>query len=341
MESSNKYLGESMLRYPEMRISDAVKFLYQGEFGGGHLVHDKNNALSRLRAEYESTDLRTDIPAIEMLSEKAARINIGPVKGRISPETLCAVFVSSTERIAGETENFIYGLGALNDYFESDEVSAYLRSYTEKGCPAVSHSDLYREKYLPAYRVVSAEYLPLLPLLELIDSKKNAVVGIDGRCASGKTTLAAMLAEIYDCNVFHADDFFLPPEMRTEERLSEVGGNMHRERLRDEVLIPVKEKREAVYRKFNCSDFTFSDPIRVPYKRLTIVEGSYCLHPELADFYDIRVFSDIDEKTQLERIINREGEEGARSFMTRWIPMEERYFTGYGIRDRSDLIIRT
>lgn len=341
METCNKYLKQSILRYPEMRISDAVKFLYQGEFGGGHLISDKKKALSRLRAEYESTDLRTDTPVVEMLSEKAARINLSAVKGRLRPETLCAVFVASSGRIHGETDSFISCLGALYDYFEDDEVSAYIKSYTEKGCPAVSHSDLYREKYLAAYRVVSAEYLPLLPLLELIDSKKNAVVGIDGRCASGKTTLAAMLAEIYDCSVFHADDFFLPPEMRTEERLSEIGGNMHRERLRDEVLIPVKEKREAVYRKFNCSDFTFSDPITVSYKRLTIVEGSYCLHPELADFYDIKVFSDIDEKTQLERIYNREGEEGARSFVARWIPMEERYFDSFGIKDRCDLVIRT
>jgi uridine kinase len=39
----------------------------------------------------------------------------------------------------------------------------------------------------------------------------RVIVAIDGKCTSGKTTLASRLAEIYDCNVFHMDDFFLRP----------------------------------------------------------------------------------------------------------------------------------
>ena len=53
---------------------------------------------------------------------------------------------------------------------------------------------------------------------ELLAANDTVIVAIDGKCTSGKTTLASKLAEIYDCNVFHMDDFFLRPEQRTPER---------------------------------------------------------------------------------------------------------------------------
>ena len=59
----------------------------------------------------------------------------------------------------------------------------------------------------------------------LLEEKNFVIVAIDGKCTSGKTTLAGKLAELYDCNVFHMDDFFLRPEQRTPERFAEVGGN--------------------------------------------------------------------------------------------------------------------
>lgn len=37
----------------------------------------------------------------------------------------------------------------------------------------------------------------------LLEEKNFVIVAIDGKCTSGKTTLASKLAEIYDCNVFH------------------------------------------------------------------------------------------------------------------------------------------
>ena len=38
---------------------------------------------------------------------------------------------------------------------------------------------------------------------DLLTQKDMVIVAIDGKCTSGKTTLAAKLTEIYDCNVFH------------------------------------------------------------------------------------------------------------------------------------------
>ena len=77
----------------------------------------------------------------------------------------------------------------------------------------------------------------------LLAEKDMVIMAIDGKCNSGKTTLASKLAEIYDCNVFHMDDFFLRPEQRTPERFAEVGGNVDYERFWEEVLLPLKSRK--------------------------------------------------------------------------------------------------
>ena len=49
------------------------------------------------------------------------------------------------------------------------------------------------------------------------------VIAIDGRCAAGKTTLAAALQRETGCTVLHLDHFFLRPEQRTPQRLAQPG----------------------------------------------------------------------------------------------------------------------
>ena len=78
---------------------------------------------------------------------------------------------------------------------------------------------------------------------EILSEKGCVTVAIDGRCASGKTTLARALQEKIDCNVFAMDDYFLRPEQRTAERLSEAGGNVDRERFLREILLPVSQRK--------------------------------------------------------------------------------------------------
>ena len=56
------------------------------------------------------------------------------------------------------------------------------------------------------------------------------IVAIDGRCGSGKTTLGEYLEQVFDCNLFRMDDFFLRMEQRTPQRLKETGGNVDYER---------------------------------------------------------------------------------------------------------------
>ena len=101
---------------------------------------------------------------------------------------------------------------------------------------------------------------------ELLAAKDTVIVAIDGKCTSGKTTLASKLAEIYECNVFHMDDFFLRPEQRTPARFAEVGGNVDYERFQEEVLLPLKSSKAFSYRPFDCSTFTLAAPVAVTPK---------------------------------------------------------------------------
>ena len=56
MEELEKTLREQGKRYPQMECTDAVKLIYQNEFGGGHLIRDEAACLSYLRREYEAVE---------------------------------------------------------------------------------------------------------------------------------------------------------------------------------------------------------------------------------------------------------------------------------------------
>lgn len=161
---------------------------------------------------------------------------------------------------------------------------------------------------------------------ELLKTKERIIIAIDGRSASGKTTLAAALSRHFGCDVVHLDDFFLRPEQRTQKRLSSAGENVDHERFLQEVLIPLKESGRASFRRFDCKTQSLQEALFVSAGRVVIIEGSYCCHPSLRDFYDLKIFLTVSPKQQIERIKIR-NRENAERFESLWIPLEERYIS--------------
>lgn len=165
----------------------------------------------------------------------------------------------------------------------------------------------------------------------------RVLVAIDGRCAAGKTTLAAALRAQLGCNVFHMDDFFLRPEQRTPARLRQAGGNVDFERFLAEVLRPLHAGQPVTYRPYDCHTQQLCAPIPVPDAAVNIIEGSYACHPALWDLYDLHVFLSVEPELQRRRIAARNGEQMLPVFTNVWIPMEETYFAQFRIAERADL----
>ncbi len=178
--------------------------------------------------------------------------------------------------------------------------------------------------------------------IDSLPSAKNLIVAIDGPAGAGKSTLAEYIQKVYDCNVFHMDDYFLRPEQKTKQRLNIPGENVDHERFLKEIILPVnlyKPGESVVYRPYNCHKLELENEITVPYKRLNIVEGSYSLNKELIGYYDLRIFLGISKELQEARIRERCNPQLADRFFNEWIPLEDKYFEECDIINKSDLKI--
>ncbi len=361
-QATKATIAAEAAKRPLAEPTDIVKLIYQSVFGNAHMINDENAALDRLKKETETLAPRDDVSRYESLGA-TARVNLsadGKVLSEGSLRLLARLFYLSAKRFpsgyesAGEDkrQEFLDALdiaagmaseGALP--FDAGEFSDYISKYRKAGFPAVSHSDRYRETYHPAYRVVDARLARIFPLVCIVDElMKNSgrpfVLAIDGRAASGKTTAAADTAEFFgDTETVHMDDFFLPGKLRTKERLSEAGGNLHRERFLDEVVPHIRDGGFD-YRVFDCGTFDYKkEPRHIGECSLIICEGAYSLHPAFGKYYDLAAFSDVNPEEQRARILGRNGKEMLERFESKWIPMEEKYFDTFGTRGRCDITI--
>ena len=327
-------LNEHAKRYPKMEARDWVKLLYQSEFGGGHLIADRAMALKRLENEIAA---QTGAPQLQFEAIGGGLMRMYLPAAELRSETVRGLFLETCSP-RGSLDGMRAKLELLNEI--KPELKRESEEYWNQGCPAQSHSEGYRAAYSPAYRLVPEAAHAFFPLFQAIDRLLNeheyVRIAIDGRCASGKSTLGALLERVYGATLFHMDDYFLPFERKTPERLAQPGGNVDYERFLEEIASRPKGE-EIVCRAFDCSVQSLDEPVRIQPRRLTIAEGSYALHPALRDAYDLKVFLDVDAERQSARILDRNGPEMHSRFVNAWIPLENEYLDGRNLRAVADL----
>ncbi len=334
-------------RYPAMEPQDFAKLAYQSEFGPAHLVQSPDKVLLSLMEERKAAGAEPIPP--EPIGNGLCRFHITqalsmlwelPLIGRMFTWTMART--EGTE--AGLSEK-LESLAAL----PVPGMGEYLEGWRREGCPPVRHSEAFRNAYHPHYRVVRldfARYLPSLVPLEKVAREKArrgrpALIGIDGRCGSGKTGFAALAAAALICSsdVVHMDDFYLPWADRAPNWQEIPAGNMHLERVRWEILTPDEKGEPTYYWPYDCAGDRLLDLVTL-WEPLRIVEGTYSLHPSLRKYYDFKVFLTCDKEEQTRRLRAREGDYYP-TFDRVWRTLEEKYFAACGTEKAADLVVDT
>ena len=156
---------------PAMQVQDVYKLLYQGIMGSEHIlgVQKTEEAVLqfelRLRSEYEKIAPNEGEPLFESIHPKESlyRLNLGPYKARNGEIAQLITFcLDTTRQVTGTLSELI---GAWKLFGKACEQGKWLNwpkaiifNFTDclekAGYPPVHHSNIYRETYRPAYRLI-------------------------------------------------------------------------------------------------------------------------------------------------------------------------------------------
>ena len=329
-------LREHRARYPHMQAQDEVKFVFQAMLGAGHLLAPPETVEERIHLETADLQPDPEEPLTEALGEDYCRLNLRRAMAE------------------GLTCRMIAGMMAASapPRFTREDVAAACGRLWAGGADTgdltdesflPSHSQAFREAYRPAYRVLSADWIPsmkaVLAVAAALRGRERILVTLDGPCAGGKTTLAGRLARVFGAAVAHTDDFVIPHAKKTAERLAVPGGNCDAERLAAEVAAPWKRGGTALYRKYDCAADCLLPAQEIPECGVLILEGCYGNLPVLAALADVRLFLDTPWPVREARLRSRESAQSLERFYRRWIPLEDAYFEAYGLPDEGCVVI--
>lgn len=171
-----KLIKEHTEKYPRMQITDYFKLLYHSAFGCEHAVGSYDTALEWIEKEKMSDLPEDDETMTEKLDGDYSRVYILALRQGLSSSTLAAMFCLSAKKEENGRERLEEKLSVLKKCAELGEVpldpgelDRTVEEWKALGYPAVRHSEIYRESYKPAYRVVANKYAEQLQNLMIID----------------------------------------------------------------------------------------------------------------------------------------------------------------------------
>lgn len=325
----NSFINYHLKKYPLMTTQDIVKMMYQSYFGPGHFISNLEFVLTYYKKELESMDNIDNENLYEHIGNNFVRININPYNKYIKDNKLLEYFYNSSlinyndntliNSFKNQIQN-IYNDGFLNNY-----------NYTD-----VHHSIIYNQNYKPHYRVINTSYLNLKMRVTQLQNylnniKEFSVIALEGKCGSGKTTISNLLNNV---TIIDVDDFFLKKELKTKERLNEIGGNIDYD-LYEQCLLKIKPNTTITYKIFDCSSQQYLDKtIKIENKVLLV--GVYSYHPLVRKYIDKLCYLILSDDDQMERIKQRNN---CDRYFNEWIPLENKYFNSYDFIGNADILI--
>jgi uridine kinase len=155
------------------------------------------------------------------------------------------------------------------------------------------------------------------------------LVCIDGPAGSGKTTLAADVAELAGAPVVHLDDLY-PGWDGLFTVDPEVLG----------LLRPLAEDRPGRYRRWDWYADEYCETRQVEPAALLVLEGVGAGNRAWADLVTTLVWVEAPPETRRARALERDGD-GLLEHWADWTRDEQRLFHDQQTRARADLVVET
>ena len=200
---------------------------------------------------------------------------------------------------------------------------------------------------------------PLIDRLrsEIAQRDTPLFVALDGRSGSGKSTIAAVVADALGTDVrghavvtvIEGDQFYGGGSGETwhrksvEEKVAQVI-DWQRQRL---LLIALRDIGVATWLAFDWESEDWDADV-VPFApesvqssatAVVLLEGAYSARPELSDLLDLLVLLEVPRELRRAQLLAREGEAYRTEWEGRWQSAEEHYFGTIMPRSNFDLII--
>jgi len=162
------------------------------------------------------------------------------------------------------------------------------------------------------------------------------LIAVEGFGGAGKTTFANNLATLlkHAC-VVGIDDFIIKDRI---DRASWDDGVFDRSRLEMQVLKPLREGKKAHYQKLLWDTETLSDPVTIPNVRYVIVEGITSYHPDIAYYYDVKIWIHAPIEVASERGVLRDAGNENESKWGVWANNDIIYRNKYHPEERADFV---
>ena len=170
------------------------------------------------------------------------------------------------------------------------------------------------------------------------------LVAIDGPGGAGKSTLARLLKEQLKTlgwlvAVVTHDDFYLPSHQRENQQRGVIGCDFDWERLRDQVLTPIRAGRSAHYQRYDWETDVLAEWRTISASDVVLVEGVYTMRRELVNLYDLKIWVECPKAIRLARGIARDGEKARTIWKQDWMPKEDDYVKTHLPHERANLSI--
>lgn len=177
-------------------------------------------------------------------------------------------------------------------------------------------------------QVFIKDFESLAKALQLLNKEELALIGIDGRPCSGKTTLALQLAQQLNAQTIHIDEFFIPKQQWPHDAQPTCPFFYIKH---EEFIQGLRKLLSGVAFTYLCHNWNTglaSSPKIITPRGPVIIEGISVLHDATAHLYNAKVWVASELKTEHCALEAREHGHNAREWENIFLPSVNLYTFG-------------